>query len=24
LFVLEAIWSEFITGQRLAVYEKGH
>lgn len=24
LFVLEAIWSEFIIGQRLAVYEKGH
>ncbi len=24
LFVLEAIWSEFIIGRRLAVYEKGH
>jgi len=24
LFVLEAIWSEFIIGKRLAVYEKGH
>src|SRR5215203_1555012 len=24
LFVLEAIWSEFVTGRRLAVYEKGH
>jgi len=24
LFVLEAIWSEFIVGRRLAVYEKGH
>jgi biofilm PGA synthesis N-glycosyltransferase PgaC len=24
LFVLEAIWSEFIIGLRLAVYEKGH
>lgn len=24
VFVLEAIWSEFIIGQRLAVYEKGH
>lgn len=23
-FVLEAIWSEFIIGRRLAVYEKGH
>jgi biofilm PGA synthesis N-glycosyltransferase PgaC len=23
-FVLEAIWSEFIVGRRLAVYEKGH
>lgn len=24
LFVLEAIWSEFVIGRRLAVYEKGH
>jgi biofilm PGA synthesis N-glycosyltransferase PgaC len=24
LFVLEAIWSEFVIGKRLAVYEKGH
>ena len=24
VFVLEAIWSEFIVGRRLAVYEKGH
>jgi poly-beta-1,6-N-acetyl-D-glucosamine synthase len=24
LFVLEAIWSEFIVGRRLVVYEKGH
>lgn len=24
MFVLEAIWSEFIIGRRLAVYEKGH
>ena len=24
VFVLEAIWSEFIIGRRLAVYEKGH
>ena len=24
LFVLEAIWSEFMIGRRLAVYEKGH
>jgi poly-beta-1,6-N-acetyl-D-glucosamine synthase len=23
-FVLEAIWSEFIVGRRLLVYEKGH
>lgn len=23
-FVLEAVWSEFIIGRRLAVYEKGH
>jgi len=24
IFVLEAIWSEFVIGRRLAVYEKGH
>jgi biofilm PGA synthesis N-glycosyltransferase PgaC len=24
VFVLEAIWSEFVIGRRLAVYEKGH
>ena len=24
LFVLEAIWSEFVIGRRLSVYEKGH
>jgi biofilm PGA synthesis N-glycosyltransferase PgaC len=24
VFVLEAIWSEFVAGNRLAVYEKGH
>lgn len=24
LFVLEALWSEFVIGRRLAVYEKGH
>jgi biofilm PGA synthesis N-glycosyltransferase PgaC len=24
VFVLEAIWSEFVVGRRLAVYEKGH
>jgi poly-beta-1,6-N-acetyl-D-glucosamine synthase len=24
LFVLEAVWSEFVVGRRLVVYEKGH
>ena len=24
VFVLEAIWSEFVVGRRLVVYEKGH